>query len=84
MSVFAAGFGLSSLKVKHKPMQILSKCKYDIYMMDPQRHIRTNRADTEGGKPSGNARLHLHRTGPPDLTSVRPQRAGRAAASTKP
>lgn len=52
--------------------------------MDPQRHIRTNRADTEGGKPSGNTRLHLQQTGPRALTSVGPQRAGRAGASTKP
>lgn len=56
---------VSSLQVKHKPMQILSKCKYHIYMLE--RHIRMNRADTEGGKLPGNTRLHLS----PSLLTIR-------------
>lgn len=43
-------FLLSSLKDKHITMQILLKCKYHIYMLDPQLHICINMAGNEGGK----------------------------------
>lgn len=51
-----ASFLLSSLRDKHTTMQIWPKCKYHIYMLDPQLHICINITVGEGGKPPGRLR----------------------------